>query len=402
MNGECSFFEHVDQLPADPILSLPADFAADPRHNKINLGVGEYVTVDGQPLVMTAVRKAETEILEKNLDKEYLPIEGDAEFLHHSLSLLFGEKSPRLLAENFTAAQTVGCASALRTIGDFIAQYLNSLIFLPQPTWPNHKQIFERARLKVSNYPFFNRQSGQLDFESLKNAIVKMPKNCAILFHASCQNPTGIDPTLSEWKELSCLIKKQSLFPIFDCAYQGFGKSLDEDAEAVRLFAEDGHEMAVAYSFSKNFGLYGERAGFLTILSSNRSSVEKIASHIRFLIRSNYSNPPLHGSRIIKTILKSSSLSKEWQIELSNMRDRVQSMRQALIAALLTRNSIQDFSYLNQQIGLFSFLDLHSDQVKRLREEKAIYMPSNGRVNLAGLNPNNIPFIADAIISIMT
>lgn len=395
------FFNDIPQLPDDPILGLPIAFAADPRPNKINLGIGAYKTAEGHPLVLKSVRKAESLLLQKNLPKDYLPIEGDADFLRCSLQLLFGSNSPLWQTGRFFAAQSVGGASALRIGAEFLAKLVSKTVFISQPSWSNHKQIFERAGLNVGSYPYFDPHTFMLDFSGMCEAIKNMPPGSVILLHGCCHNPTGIDPSFEQWKELSNLIKKQQLIPFFDLAYQGFGRGLDEDAQAIRHFVNEGHEMLIAYSFSKNFGLYGERVGFLTVVCSSVDRVPKIASQIRSLIRGNYSNPPLHGARIVSTILKSPELTQEWKTELNNMCERVKEMRKALIAALLVKGQNRNFSYMNQQIGLFSFTGLSPEQVQRLRKEKAIYMPNSGRINVAGLNTQNVSHVAEALLSVM-
>lgn len=395
------FFDELELLPDDPILSIPKAFAEDPRPEKVNLGIGAYKTAEGLPLVLTAVKKAEVQIIQKNLNKEYLPIEGDTEFLNYGLQLLFGPLLYQKIAPHLFTAQTVGDSGALRIAGEFFARNISRTIFLSQPSWANHKLIFERSGLNVGSYPYYDAVNHRFDFTGMSSAIQNMPAGSIILLQGSCHNPSGVDPSIEEWGELSALVKKQNLIPFFDIAYQGFGVSLDKDAEAIRYFAEQGHEMAVCYSFSKNFGLYGERVGFLSILAERPESVTKIASQIKTTIRSNYSNPPLQGARIVKTILKSPELTNEWKIELENMRERISEMRKALMAALLVKGSDRDFSYFLHQKGLFSFSGLNPEQTLRLRQEKAIYMPQNGRINVAGLNTQNMQYVADSIISVI-
>jgi aspartate/tyrosine/aromatic aminotransferase len=395
------FFNDIPQLPDDPILGLPIAFAADPRPNKINLGVGSYKTAEGYPLVLNSVRKAESLLVQKHLTKEYLPIEGDAEFLRYALQLLLGTESNLWQSGRFFAAQTVGGASALRIGGEFLAKLVSKTIFLSQPSWSNHKSIFEKSGLNVGSYPYFDPKTHLLDYQGMLEAIKNMPPGSVILLHGCCHNPTGIDPTFEQWKELSNLIKKQRLIPFFDIAYQGFGQGLDEDAQSIRYFINEGHEMLIAYSFSKNFGIYGERVGFLTVISSQADQVPRIGSQIKNLIRGNYSNPPLHGARIVSTILKSHELTLEWTTELGNMCERVKEMRKALIAALLVHGQDRNFTYMHQQNGLFSFSGLNPEQVQALRKEKAIYMPSNGRINIAGLNTQNVSYVAEALLSVI-
>jgi aspartate/tyrosine/aromatic aminotransferase len=396
-----SFFHDVVQLPEDPILRLPVAFAVDPRPYKVDLGVGSYKTADGRPLVLTSVQKAEQQILQAHLDKEYAPIEGDGEFLHYALQLLFGKSSAFLQSERFFATQTIGGTGGLRLAGEFLAKLMGRLIFISQPSWNGHKTIFERAGFRVKSYPYFNSMTGLLDFTAMCESINNMPAKSVILLHACCHNPTGIGPTFAQWQELSDLIKTHHLFPLFDLAYQGFGEGLDQDAQAIRYFAQEGHEMGIAYSFSKNFGLYGERVGFLTMACEESDLVPKIGSQMKYLVRGNYSNPPLHGARIVKTILKSPELTLEWQKELSQMGERIKEMRQALITILLAKGNGHHFIHMDQQKGLFSFTGLTPEQVHRLWKEKALYMPNNGRINVAGLNQQNLEYVADAFLSVV-
>ncbi len=396
-----SFFQELPQLPPDPILGIPQLFAADPRSHKINLGIGAYKTADDLPFVLTSVEEAEKLLLQKPLHKEYLPIEGSKALREEGVRLLMGDELSARLSERLFAAQTVGGASALRVAGELLTKLKKTVIFIPDPSWLNHLPTFEQAHLRVETYPYINTGTCLLDYASLCQAIQRMPSGSPILLHACCHNPTGVDPTFEQWKELSALIKKQGLLPVFDMAYQGFGEGLEEDAKAIRYFAKEGHEMLVAYSFSKNFGLYGERVGFLMILGSEASVIPKIESQVKRLIRSNYSNPPLHGAQLVATILSSPELTKRWKGELHNMCQRIIEMRKALVASLFVYASNKDFYPLAQQKGFFSFVGLSLEQVHRLREEKAIYIPDNGRLNVAGLNTRNLDEVARSIAQVL-
>lgn len=396
-----TFFHDIPLLPEDSILGLPILFAADPRPNKVNLGIGAYKTAEGTPLVLNCVRKAESLILQKQMNKEYFPIDGDPEFNKSTLQLIFGPESALLRTDHVFAAQTIGGSGALRVLGEFFTKLINRSIFLPQPSWPNHKTIFERAGFTVGSYPYFDFKTNSLDFKGMCAAIETIPAGSVFLMHACCHNPTGVDPTLEQWKELSVLIKKRKLIPFFDFSYQGFGDDLDTDAQAVRLFLRDGHEMAVEYSYSKNLGLYGERVGMLAVIASDQAVIPNIGSQIKTLIRGNYSSPPLHGARIVTTILKSTELAADWKAELKSMCERVKDMRMALVDALIAKGFDQNLSSVCQQHGFFSFMGLNTDQVMRLREENGIYIPFNGRINLAGLNSTNIEYVAESLLSVM-
>lgn len=396
-----SLFHEVTLLPDDPILALPALFGADNRPFKVNLGIGAYKTAEGVPFVLSSVKKAEAQLLQENLNKEYLPIEGDKEFLKSSLELIFGANSSVLSTSNYFATQTVGGSGALRVAAEFFNRNTFKNIFVSNPSWPNHTLIFERAGLNVNSYPYLDSQTYLLDFNRMVEAIKTMPSASVIVLHGCCHNPTGLDLTSAQWQELSEIIKKQQLIPLFDLAYQGFGQSLEQDAWPIRHFAEQGHEMLICYSFSKNFGLYGERIGFLTILTSESQLLFPIASQIKTIIRSQYSTPPIHGANIVKTILKSSSLRLEWENELQSMRQRIYEMRQALVRELENQTKDHRFAYMYQQQGLFSLLGLTPEQVALLRQEWAIYMPSNGRINIAGLNRKNLDYVAKSLLSVL-
>lgn len=395
-----SFFQNIPLLPVDPIFGVSHAFTADPRPNKINLSVGAYKTAEGQPLVLSSVKKAENILLQRALNKEYLPIEGDPQFLESAAQLMLGADSPVLQSGRYFSAQSVGGTSALRISAELLAKCSSKMIFIPQPSWENHKQTFEHAGLKVGTYPYLDPLTHYLDYSGMCEAIQNMPKKSIILLHACCHNPTGVDLNEEQWKELSDLIQKQELIPFFDMAYHGFGKGLEEDAKAVRYFANKIPEMVIAYSFSKNFSLYGERVGFLMVISPP-TFLLSLKSQIKSLIRGNYSNPPLHGARIVSTILQSPELGLEWKKELEGMRERIEEMRRTFIAALLAQTTDRDLSYLKEQQGLFSFLGLGAPQVQYLRDEKAIYMPYTSRINVASLNTQNVSYVAESIASSM-
>lgn len=394
-----SFFESVQLLPADPIFGLPAIFNADPRKNKVNLGIGIYMDSEGKPTVLNCVRKAEKILLDQKLNKDYQPIDGNPDFIQESLKLIFGKSCKGIEDKEIFGAQTVGGTGALRLGSEFLSQEISKTIFISNPSWPNHKPIFTRAGMAVHYYPYYDMNSHRIEFDDMCNAIGTMHPGSVILLHACCHNPTGMDLSFDQWKQLSALILKQKIVPFFDFAYQGFGKGFEEDAKPIRYFYEQGHEMLVAYSFSKNFAVYGERVGLLAIVTHNSEAVKRIGSQVKQIIRGMYSTPPLHGMRVITTILKSPELTQEWLQELDNMRDRVKEMRKTLVAGLLSQSQHQDFSFLNAQFGLFSFCGLNQDQVQSLRKENAIFMPDNGRINVAGLNAHNMDYVIKSILS---
>ena len=392
-----SLFNALEILPEDPILGLTPLFNADPRPNKINLGVGSYKDDQGRPVVLKAVQQAEKTILEQNLNKEYLPIDGDSTLRHELLKLILGENSPLIKNNQTYSAQTIGASGALRIGAEFLRQIGIGTVALSNPTWSNHIALMERGGLKTCFYDYYNKEENILDFDKLYESLKKLPKKSAVLLHACCHNPTGMDPTSEQWEELSRLIKSLNLVPFFDFAYQGFDQGFDEDAYGVRTFVKDGHEFLIAYSFSKNFGLYGERVGGLCFVGHDSRVIEKIQTNIKVIIRGNYSNPPLQGSRIIKTILTTPELKTEWLKELSEMRDRLKKIRGELLGRIATFQNIKNFEFLKKQKGMFGFLGLEKEQVHLLRHKHGIYMPDSGRISFPGLNSDNLENFINAL-----
>jgi len=395
-NTATSFFETVELLPDDSILSIPIAFKADDRPNKVNLGVGSYRDALGNPYTLISIREAEAILHAQSLDKEYLPIEGNKQFIDESLKLIYGSDAPQIKSGEICAFQTLGATGAIRIGLEFLFGHHNPIVYVSNPTWPNHLSIIKHAGMKCEIYPYYDAVNHQLDFEGMCHAIKKMEPGSVILLHAGCHNPTGEDPSAKQWKQLSSLIKEQKVIPFFDFAYQGFCEDVDKDAEAVRMFLNEGHELFVTHSCSKNFGLYGERIGSLSIVTQQPVHAKKIESHIKTLIRSSYSNPPLHGGRSTALILANDHLKKEWLHELKNMRDRIEEMRECLVFGLQSKTDHMDFTFIKKQNGFFSLLSLGSEKVKRLRDEFAIYMPPDGRINIAGVNMSNMDYVIDS------
>lgn len=395
-----SFFDAITELPEDPIVHLPIAFAADPRPQKVNLGVGTYKDSDGQPLVLSCVKQASTLINNEKSNKEYQPIDGNPAFIKANAELIFGKSFASSYPGAYFGVQALGGTGALRVGAEFLAQETSKTIFIPNPTWPNHKLVFTRSGLKVHGYSYYDENTHQINFASLCSDISQMPPGSTILLHAGCHNPTGIDPTMQQWHDLSTLIKKQKILPFFDFAYQGFADSTEKDAEPIRYFAAQGHEMLVANSFSKSMGLYGERVGGLSILGQHPEGIRKVSSQIKQIIRANYSTPPLHGMQIARTILQSDELRRQWLEELDSMRRRLVDMRLALLAGLESHDTNKDWSFIKRQKGFFSFLGLTREQVQRLLQEFAIHMPANGRINVAGLTKKNLDYVIGALIAV--
>lgn len=392
-----SFLESIDLAPDDAILILPILFAKDPRPFKVNLGIGSYQTADGKPYVLNVVKKAEQIIASQHLNEEYLPIEGHAGYIEEGLKLVLGQEIKR---ENIFACQTIGGTGALNLAANFLSQEVSRHVYIPDPTWANHKKVFASTGLKVLSYPYYDFKTHSVDFSAISSFIKTIPPGSSIILHSCCQNPTGADLRFREWQELSHLILAQQIFPIFDNAYQGFGTSMEEDAKPIRLFLADGHEMLVATSYSKNIGIYGERAGHFALVAHKQDTAKKCASHIKQIIRTIYSSPTLHTARIVHSILSDQELKKEWLEEVENMRTRINAMRESLASGLEAKGCREDFSYLKEEKGFFSLLGIDVEKTLKLREEKGIYLQANGRINIAGLNPSNLDYVIDSICSI--
>lgn len=394
-----SLFESLHPLKEDPIFGLQAAFNKDLSKQKVNLGVGSYKDAEGKSLVLSAIRLAEERLLEKKLNKEYLPIEGYHPYIQESLNLVFGDSHPKILSGEIAGFQSIGATGALRVGAEFLSQQKLGPVYIADFTWPIHQMIFSYSRLKVETYPYYNFNKHCLALPELCAAIELMPAGSVMVMQVACQNPTGIVPTKEEWREISKLMKKQKVFPFFDFAYQGFGIDLEEDAWAIRHFVEEGHELFVASSYAKNMGIYGERAGLLAAVTRNAEIMRCMESHLKQIIRSLYSNPVAHTAYLVTEVLQTPQLKQDWIRQLNHMRDRVQEMRASLASGLMTRIS-HDFTFMNRQKGLFSFTGLSKDQVQQLRQDYAIYMPSSGRINLAGLNWHNLDYVIDAIVAV--
>ena len=396
-----SFFDRVPLAPPDSILGLTATFLKDPRKNKVNLGVGLYKTEDLRTPVLESVKAAEEALLKSENTKEYLPIDGDPLFLEKMGELVFGEAKWSKEKERIAAAQTVGGTCALKIGGAFLKEEAESPIWISTPTWPNHRSIFLSCGLAIENYNYYDAKSHRVDFNKMVACFEKLPEKTIVLLHASCHNPTGCDLSLDEWKTLCHLFKAKKLIPFFDFAYQGFGRGLSEDAEAVHYFLNQGVEMLVAVSSAKNFSLYGERAGCLFIVSESAKIAEHILSRVKQIIRTIYSNPPMHGAKIIAHILSTPFLRKKWEGELDEMRTRINQMRASLFERLEAQGKGEAFSQISRGRGMFGFTGLSKTQVERMIAEYGIYMTTDGRINVCGLNMSNVDYVVDAILAVI-
>ncbi|EPS5697387.1 TPA: aspartate/tyrosine/aromatic aminotransferase [Vibrio vulnificus] len=395
-------FEKVVAAPADPILGLTEEFKKDPRAEKINLGVGIYKTEQGETPVLATVKKAEAALVETEKTKSYLTIEGTAEYALAVQKLLFGADAELINAQRAKTAQAPGGTGALRVAGEFIKRQLGDVkIWISNPTWANHHGVFRAAGLETVEYAYYNPETKDKDFAAMLADLEKASAGDVVLLHGCCHNPTGIDPTAQEWEALAKLVADKGLLPLFDFAYQGFAKGVEEDAQGLRAFAKFNKEILVASSFSKNFGLYNERVGAFTLVAESQEIAETAFSQVKAIIRSIYSNPPAHGSAVVTHILNDAALRAEWEAEVAEMRDRIQEMRELFVTTLKEEGVAADFSFIERQNGMFSFSGLNKDQVARLKEEFAIYIVGSGRISVAGMTKSNMGPLCKAIAAVL-
>ncbi len=395
-------FSQVVLAPADPILGLTDAFKADPREEKVNLGVGIYKDEAGQTPVLQSVKKAEALLLEQEKTKNYLGIEGGQTYNRVVQELLFGENSVMISSGRAATAQAPGGTGALRIAAEFLVRNTPAqTIWVSNPTWANHQNIFETAGLSVKEYGYYNADGHDIDFDAMITDLAQASAGDVVLLHGCCHNPTGIDLTLAQWQLVADLCADKQLVPLFDFAYQGFGAGIEEDAAGLRLVASKVPELLVANSFSKNFGLYNERIGAVTVVAVDAEQAVRAFSQIKRTIRANYSNPPAHGALIVSTILSDASLKALWVQELTEMRERIAKMRTLFVQSLKDEGVTQDFSFISRQNGMFSFSGLNKAQVARLKEEFGIYIVGSGRISVAGMTKTNMPVICKAIAKVL-
>ena len=389
-------FESIAAAPPDPILGLGETFQKDPRADKINLTIGVYQDEQGCTCILDSVKKAESRLLSSETTKGYLGIDGLKDFTKLAGELVLGSSCS---LENVASVQTPGGTGALRVAADFLAIHSpNMRVWFSNPTWPNHLGIFQRAGLESKVYPYLSNDKKSLDMPGLMDTLERDARaGDAIVLHACCHNPTGIDPTAEQWSEIAELTAQRGLLPILDFAYQGFGDGIDEDRIALERVAQQHTEFFVCSSFSKNFGLYSERVGALFGVSPARENAERLLSQLKQAVRVNYSNPPRHGAAVVATILSDKALREEWLVELSRMRERIHSMRHSFVNGMRAAGCETDFSFLLDQKGMFSYSGLTPMQVDWLKTQKAIYMVGTGRMNVAGMTAGNLPALCAAI-----
>nr|GMC76834.1 aspartate aminotransferase, mitochondrial [Ipomoea batatas] len=393
-----SWWRSVEPAPKDPILGVTEAFLADPSPDKVNVGVGAYRDDNGKPVVLECVREAERRIA-GGFNMEYLPMGGSVNMIEESLKLAYGENSDLIKDKRIGAIQSLSGTGACRIFADFQKRFCpDSQIFIPVPTWSNHHNIWRDANVTQKTYRYYHPESKGLDFTGMMDDIKNAPNGSFFLLHACAHNPTGVDPTEEQWKEISHQLKVKGHFALFDMAYQGFASgNTVKDAKAIQIFIEDGHQVGCAQSYAKNMGLYGQRIGCLSVVCDDDKQAVAVKSQLQQLARPMYSNPPVHGALIVSTILGDPELKKLWLGEVKGMADRIIGMRTALRENLENLGSSLSWEHITDQIGMFCYSGMTPDQVDRLTKEFHIYMTRNGRISMAGVTTGNVGYLANAI-----
>jgi len=391
----------VPLAPRDPILGVTEAFNADTNPRKVNLGVGVYYDENGKVPVLDCVRQAERQLAESGPARSYLPIDGIPAYIRAVQALVFGEQSAVLREERTVTIQSLGGTGALKEAADFLRRISpKAEVWISTPSWENHRALFENAGFTVNAYPYYDAKTHGVDFEAVMKTLGALPAGAIVVLHACCHNPTGVDLAPDQWGRVIEVVKTRELVPILDMAYQGLAEGLDADGVAVRRFVEQCTPVFVASSFSKSISLYGERIGALSIVTASRDEATRVLSQLKRLIRTNYSNPPTHGGQVVAMILGTPALRAQWEKELGGMRERIKTIRHALVEKVRAKAPNLDFSFVEQQRGLFSYSGLTPAQVERLRKEYSIYAVESGRVCVAALNNGNVDYVAEAIASV--
>jgi len=396
-----SILAAVQMAPRDPILGVTEAFVADQNPNKVNLGVGVYCDDNGKVPLLECVRRAERERVEAGPPHSYLPIDGLQSYDRAVMELVFGAEAAK--SGRIVTIQALGGTGGLKIGADFLRRVEPAAqVWISEPSWENHRALFENAGFTVNSYPYYHAKTRGLDFEGMLGALEAMPAGSIVVLHACCHNPTGVDLSRRQWQQVLEAVKRRGLVPFLDLAYQGFGDGIDADGYAVRLFAESYSPIFVSSSFSKSFSLYGERVGAFSLLAGDADEAARALSQIKRLVRTNYSNPPTHGGQIVATVLATPELRALWEQELAGMRDRIKAMRKALVEKIHARAPGADFSFILDQRGMFSYSGLTKAQVERLRAEYSVYAIDTGRICVAALNSKNIDYAAEAIAKVIS
>jgi aromatic-amino-acid transaminase len=392
----------VDLAPRDPILGISEAFNADPNPRKVNLGVGVYCDDGGKVPLLECVKRAEREMTDKAAPRVYLPIDGLPAYDRSVQRLLLGNESEVIALGRAVTVQALGGTGGLKVGADFLRKFAPAAeVRISDPSWENHRALFEAAGFAVGTYAYYDPSTHGLDFAAMRASLDAMAAGTIVVLHACCHNPTGVDPTAEQWDRILDKVRERALVPFLDLAYQGFGDGTDPDASVVRKFAATPGPLFISNSFSKSFSLYGERVGALTVVAADKDEAARVLSQLKRVVRANYSNPPTHGGQIVALVLANPELRETWEMELGGMRERIREMRDLLVRKLAERIPDRDFEFVRRQNGMFSYSGLNREQVERLRDEFSIYAIDTGRICVAALNSKNIEYVADAIATVL-
>ncbi len=395
-------FQHVPAYAGDPILSLFEAFFRDSRTDKVNLSAGLYYDEDGHVPLLATVLRAEAALAAQSSPRVYLPMEGLAAYRDAVQRLVFGDGHEAIRSRRIATIQTIGGSGALKVGADFLKRFFpDSQLWVSDPTWDNHCAVFEGAGIKVNDYPYYDANTGTIRFDDMLAVLKGLPAGSIVLLHPCCHNPTGVDLSREQWRQVIEVVTDNKLIPFMDMAYQGFGDGLDEDAWPVRAMVDAGAFVFACSSFSKNMSYYGERCGSLSIVCPDTEQMARVLGQLKATIRRIYSSPPVHGASVVAAILNDPASNAEWRQEVAGMRERIRMMRQKLFDALSALVPGRDFSFLLKQRGMFSYTGLTAQQVDRLRDEHGVYVIHSGRMCIAGLNDHNVGYVACSIAAVL-
>ena len=397
-----SLFSAIEMAPRDPILGLIEQFSADSNPNKVNLGVGVYYDDSGKLPLLKCVQAAEAQIMGTPKARGYLPIDGIAAYDGAVKGLVFGTNSEAVQSDRVATIQAIGGTGGLKVGADFLRRLGTSdTVLISDPSWENHRALFTAAGFQVGTYPYYDADKRGINFEGMLAGLKAAAAGTVVVLHACCHNPTGYDITPEQWDQVVAVVREKQLTPFLDMAYQGFGFGIQEDGAVIQKFVDAGLTFLISTSFSKSFSLYGERVGALSVLCTDKAEAAKVLSQLKITIRTNYSNPPIHGGSAVATVLGTPELRAQWEVELAEMRDRIKTMRKTLVDGLKAAGVTQDMSFITQQIGMFSYSGLTKDQMVRLRTEFGVYGTDTGRMCVAAMNSKNIDHVCRSVAAVV-
>ncbi len=397
-----SLLSRVEMAPRDPILGINEGFLAETNPNKVNLGIGVYTDENGKVPLLACIKSAELDLAQKASPRSYLPIDGIAAYDKAAQGLIFGAGNEVVASGRACTVQSLGGTGALKVGADFLKSITpNAQVLISEPSWENHRALFEQAGFKVSAHAYYDAANRSVNFAGMKSAIEAAPSGTIVVLHSCCHNPTGYDLTQAQWAEIVTLVRAKGHIPFLDLAYQGFGDGIEEDAFVPRAFAATPGPILLSSSFSKSFSLYGERIGALTVVTESKDEAGRVLSQLKRFVRTNYSTPPTHGAQLVSMALTQPELRAQWEAELAQIRNRIKAMRTLLAEKLKAQAPHADFSFITTQRGMFSYTGLTAAQVHRLRDEFGIYALDTGRICVASLNLRNIDYVATAIAKVV-